>query len=584
MVEAFDETRPTRRRARCGRWRWRWSAWPARAAARGRTAARRSAGRRAGERRRVTRRELAGEGRRSSAGSPTSSTPPGRAPAGAPSSCPSASRTRATRRTRSPRPRSGRAATSRSSGRRRRRCGPACSSTTRTSTSSRRTTPSIVRTPLVLAMWEPMARALGWPRQADRVRRRAPPRAGPARLGRPRAPRVRGVQVRPHEPAASTSGWAPSPPRTSPRPARRRGSRVADVDRPEVARQIARIEQSIVHYGDATPFIEDQLRKNGPTYASAVAMEETTLRRVQQRPGGQPKLVGIYPRRGRSTRTARSSSSRRPGSMTPSVPARRLPALRRRARHAGGGRASTASGRPTRRRSVAAGRRRARRRPEAARPARCHAPAGRARAHPARLVRQPQGGEHRAGVDTSASMSQEMKLAHAKVGCTGSSRELSPRDRVGLIAFSDDVRRARPGAAVLAEHGELTASVRDLIGRRADRALRRHRAGVDDVAALHDTDRINAVVVLSDGMDNGQRDDRWTSSSRGSRRTPGRRPSHPRLHDRLWQGRDRPHPRAHRRVVGRHSPSRATPRTSSPSTAGSRASSEWAAPRPNGDS
>ena len=57
-----------------------------------------------------------------------------------------------------------------------------------------------MRTPLVIAMWEPMAKALGYPRKQlgfDDILKLARSKAG---LGRLRAPRVRRVQARPHEP------------------------------------------------------------------------------------------------------------------------------------------------------------------------------------------------------------------------------------------------------------------------------------------------------------------------------------------------------------------------------------------------
>ena len=65
------------------------------------------------------------------------------------------------------------------------------------------------------------------------------------------------------------------------------------------ARRIVRdIERSIVHYGDTTLFIADQMRANGPGYASSVAMEEVTLLDFNKRRGVQPKLVALYPPEG----------------------------------------------------------------------------------------------------------------------------------------------------------------------------------------------------------------------------------------------------------------------------------------------
>ena len=60
--------------------------------------------------------------------------------------------------------------------------------------------PSIVRTPLVIAMWEPMAQALGWPKKQvsfDHILKLA---TAPERLGGRGQAGVRALQVRPHQP------------------------------------------------------------------------------------------------------------------------------------------------------------------------------------------------------------------------------------------------------------------------------------------------------------------------------------------------------------------------------------------------
>ena len=51
----------------------------------------------------------------------------------------------------------------------------------------------------------------------------------------------------------------------------------------------------------------------------------------------------------------------------------------------------------------------------------------------------------------------------------------------------------------------LVESVNQLVRRRWYGGVRRHRRGVDLIAALHDQTRINAVVVLTDGDDNESR-------------------------------------------------------------------------------
>ena len=78
---------------------------------------------------------------------------------------------------------------------------------------------------------------------------------------------------------------------------KREGLTTADVAR--AAPRVKQLESSIVHYGDNTLFIEDQLKAHGQGYASAVAMEEATLLDFNTtQPPGSPKLVALYPSEG----------------------------------------------------------------------------------------------------------------------------------------------------------------------------------------------------------------------------------------------------------------------------------------------
>ena len=104
-------------------------------------------------------------------------------------------------------------------------------------------------------------------------------------------------------------------------------------------------------------------------------------------------------------------------------------------------------------------------------------------------------------VDTSGSMNDEQKLAHAKQGLQGFLTQLSPRDRVGLITFADDVRRVVPLRPFAQNAGELRDSVHGLIGEGQTALYAATADAVNDVAALNDRSRINAVVLLSDGQD-----------------------------------------------------------------------------------
>ena len=170
--------------------------------------------------------------------------------------------------------------------------------------------PSIVRTPLVIAMWEPMAQALGYPRKAvafeDIVRLATDPR-GWAAAGKPSFGRFKYVHTNPD---SSTSGAEAVTGSYYALAGKKEG--LTDADVAKAAPRVKDLERSIVHYGDSTLFIEDQLCKGGLAYASAVAMEETTVIDFNRR-----ALLEHQARRAVPARRARSSATRPTSCSTP---------------------------------------------------------------------------------------------------------------------------------------------------------------------------------------------------------------------------------------------------------------------------
>src|SRR4051812_26569530 len=156
--------------------------------------------------------------------------------------------------------------------------------------------PSIVRTPLVIAMWKPMAQALGWPKkQVDfkQIIKLATAPNGWASVGAQFGP-FKYVHTNPD---FSTSGAEAVAGSYYAFAGKREGLTTADVAR--AAPSVKKVESAIVHYGDNTLFIADQLKKHGQGYASAVAMEEATLLDFNRtQPPGAPKLVALYPAEG----------------------------------------------------------------------------------------------------------------------------------------------------------------------------------------------------------------------------------------------------------------------------------------------
>jgi Ca-activated chloride channel family protein len=75
------------------------------------------------------------------------------------------------------------------------------------------------------------------------------------------------------------------------------GLRENEVTSSKARKTVKGIERSIVHYGDTTDYFAVQLKKFGPAYASAVAMEEATLVAFNKGRTGT-KLVALYPHEG----------------------------------------------------------------------------------------------------------------------------------------------------------------------------------------------------------------------------------------------------------------------------------------------
>jgi Ca-activated chloride channel homolog len=365
-----------------------------------------------------------------------------------------------------------------------------------------RSNPSIIRTPLVIAMWEPLARALGWPRRRigfrDVLALATSPR-GWAAYGKPQFGTFKLGHTNPD---FSTSGLSAVAAEYYAVTGKREGLTVADVDDPATRRDIRKIERSIVHYGDTTLFFAEQLAKYGPGYASAVAMEEVTLVDFNENHRGT-KLVAIYPSGGtfysddplitlhapwvtrRQKAGAAVFASWLKANLTPALAARygfRPADLRAQA----GSPIDAAHGAdPAQPRRVLS-------LPDPDVLARVQE-AWRRDRKPANVV---------VVVDTSSSMSEEDKIDQAKGGLRVFFSQLSPQDRVGLVSFSDNattLARLRPFGLT---HRRLERLVSQLFPNGNTALYDATGRGVAMVRARRDPTRINAVVVLSDGEDN----------------------------------------------------------------------------------
>nr|BBH92744.1 VWA domain-containing protein [Thermogemmatispora argillosa] len=162
-------------------------------------------------------------------------------------------------------------------------------------------TPSLVSSPVVIAMWKPLAEALGWPQRAigwsDIARLSAEPQ-GWAAYGHPEAGSFKFGHT---HPAYSNSGLDAIIAMSYAALGKQRGLTLAEVDDLRVRRFIANIEQSVIHYGDSTGFFADEMFNKGPGFLSAAVMYENLV--VEANDGhSYPHLpfpvVAIYPKEG----------------------------------------------------------------------------------------------------------------------------------------------------------------------------------------------------------------------------------------------------------------------------------------------
>ena len=362
--------------------------------------------------------------------------------------------------------------------------------------------PSIVRTPLVIAMWEPMAKALGYPRKkigfADILELALDPQ-GWGSVGRPEFGRFKLVHTNPDY---STSGLSAVVAEYYATTGKKEGLTEADVKSPKVRAAVKAIEQSIVHYGDTTLFIADQMRAEGKTYASAVAMEEVTLLDFNRDRDGQDKLIAIYPKEGTFYSDSPYFVLAGPW-VTPDLAAGArafgdflLSTIRAPLAAQSGFRPADLKERPAPPITAANG-------VDPKQPERVLGlPEPRVLAAAKQAWREDRKPANVLLVlDVSGSMNDEDRLERAKDGIDVFLKQVGNQDRVGLTIFNDRIDPVLSIAPLAQVRGRIRSAVRDLV---ADGGTAFYDAAAEAFASVRemdDRDRINAVVLLTDGED-----------------------------------------------------------------------------------
>ncbi len=366
---------------------------------------------------------------------------------------------------------------------------------------------SFARTPLVIAMWELQAKALGWPKKklgwAD-LAREAKSEEGFNAYGHPEWGTFRLGQTNPE---FSTSGLSAIAAQYYSASGKAEGLTRGDISSAKARQHVRDIQSAAVHYGDTTLFFAEQLAQYGPAYASAVAMEEATLvdYNTVKRPKDGQKLVAIYPKEG----TFFSDNPLMVLEKAPWVSKSEGKAARKLVEYlldeslqeklGDGGFRPSLKGADTGDVLVKAN--------------------GVDLDEPKQLLSLPspevlatireQWVEDRKPadvaivLDVSGSMYDENRLIEAQKGLEVLIEKFGPRDRASLITFSDRPEVVRPLAVMNAgERKELKTTVDGLFAEGATSFFDATRQGVDLLEREGDASHIRAVVVLTDGLDN----------------------------------------------------------------------------------
>ena len=160
------------------------------------------------------------------------------------------------------------------------------------------TTKPLVNVPLIIAMWEPMAQALGYPDKpvgwTDIARIAADPK-GWAAFGHPEWGKFKWG----HAHAEANSGFLTVISEIYACCGKTENLTVDDLKNPKVKKFLKTAESAIEHYGMSNSWIDNFMRTKGPGYLSAAVQYENTIIESNRKHGSTPfKLVAVYPKEG----------------------------------------------------------------------------------------------------------------------------------------------------------------------------------------------------------------------------------------------------------------------------------------------
>ncbi len=157
---------------------------------------------------------------------------------------------------------------------------------------------NLVLSPVVLAMWKPMAEALGWPDKPvgwAEVLALVGDAKGWASHGHPEWGAFRFGHTHPEY---SNSGLLSLVATCYAAAGKANNLRLTDLERPEVGAFLGGIERGVVHYGQSTGFFAKKLLSGGPGYLSAAVLYESSVVAAAGAADLPFPIVAIYPKEG----------------------------------------------------------------------------------------------------------------------------------------------------------------------------------------------------------------------------------------------------------------------------------------------
>jgi Ca-activated chloride channel homolog len=160
-------------------------------------------------------------------------------------------------------------------------------------------TQNLLLSPVVIAMWKPMAEAIGWGKKpigwAD-ILALAKDKKGWSTYGFPQWGSFKFGHT---HPAYSNSGIISLIAENYAATGKVRELTLADVQNPKTRAFVSGIEDSVVHYGSSTGFFGRKLFDSGPEYLSAAVLYESMVVESYDKVSSMPfPVVAIYPREG----------------------------------------------------------------------------------------------------------------------------------------------------------------------------------------------------------------------------------------------------------------------------------------------